>query len=1598
ALAARREVAGRWDAHRLACLDALQSWSQVTEALDTVACTRQPAESLGMSADTARVVSLPATRVRVLDVRRRCVAAHMLVRQRISESFVQLHSEHAPAGIMDWAADDTLTLQAALVSPVCDDWASGGDAPDTGAGSELSDVSSRRALLHCVALSASFRFHDACVAAQSALLHASRVFAAVPSTSASARSLLVAALHPLLELEEGMLAASGVSNLLQGGATGEAAVAGGANARASVRDVGSTLALWQQRVIAQPPLPPLQCMQIWDDTVAVRELMACVVRRLPTPYFTQLLPRVESVMRTTFAQVSAAYRRAGELSLARRYLTRLNDLLMEAGAPRSPAIARLWLELGEAYARRHQNAGLDAAPHSTVQDAGTVSVAGARTPAGGALALGKMAFYAFQNANAVENVLKSVRTDRAFIANTVMPSICEAHGCVDVAAAAGDAGAMSALWLFTRDMEHVAADALADIVMLLLHPLHVHAAQEEARRNGRETVLAQTLAHACTLAEASTSGTLARPPAGFATLSHWMPPSAQLRVLTPGRTAAHVAAVAHIKFAQLLDHVLQVWEQADVPEEADDRVAACKRIVFDAQSLLGRPGSSSSSSSSSSTVCNNAAITLTSAAQLAARVAFHTLKALEMWPPAFATGVASRVSATSKTDSPIVAKGEDSSASPNVPASLDACGLQEAGDAASYKASALTAVQMLPRVFSLVSSFPLALQQVRAALQLDAVSSTPEEAFPLGAGHTHAIPATGSGDDARTTVTGNATDSDLALPSIRLRPICVPAHVFLPWIDQLLALVAGDAVRAIIAPAMPPPAASPLTSGGAGHALAPAMVGAVGKGIAHGAACAHAFAAILGRVGACYPQAVYYPLRMSSSIFSSSAAKCAAGAQHLIQRATAALAPVVHRLSYPLLDLFVDSLEMLHNPDMKLADWLSHAMTLVTEAQAKGADLVTLRDHLLIELQERCFKQYRDTVRGKCVDEWARKHYVNVDRGIREVPAASLLQKLAALRQVVAGGGMRAAGLGSHLSEYSAWLGSFSASDWVQGSASIEIPGQYDVYDGTCAPRVAEHATLASCDQKVRVMASLRQPKRIAFVSSMGRVHAFLAKGGEDLRTDQRIEKLFDVANRVLQRDASIAAVSGLRIRTYAVVPITPVIGLIEWVPATVPLKALIEDTANARLRAAPSRGAASKAASAVWSVRTCDAASERTKWLNKYASALPEEQRRAPGKLYMELNARSTHADACAAWERVMTHMPIDLLRAHLCSMSSSADAFFVLRTRFVRSLCAFNAVAYVCGIGDRHWDNWLLHKYSADIVPIDFGAAFGVGTSMLPVPESIPIRVTPQFVGVLQPMPALPVFAVHMSNVLSALSGEAGRREFLTALSVFAEEPTLDWVSAAKRAHSTTADSSSRVRASPPIPQPQPGSASDGAAMLTVGGAAGTMSNTASESEVTDTRFSGGGWYARVKVLLAAMKLRRANPAPLLYFELLMNSAYCPPPDRRARVVSVYEPLLRNMKAMLLGTYCPSAHPRAQPNNTSAAFRMTLAEQRLLERAVGAPVVEPPPASASGAGAVRASSVLSVPFTECASVSAQVECLLDMATDPAILVRQWEGLATWA
>ena len=117
------------------------------------------------------------------------------------------------------------------------------------------------------------------------------------------------------------------------------------------------------------------------------------------------------------------------------------------------------------------------------------------------------------------------------------------------------------------------------------------------------------------------------------------------------------------------------------------------------------------------------------------------------------------------------------------------------------------------------------------------------------------------------------------------------------------------------------------------------------------------------------------------------------------------------------------------------------------------------------------------------------------------------------------------------------------------------------------APSEAEHdgvagdeggrVTLDRLGDAISVLPTKTKPKKLSLIGSDGREYAYLLKGRDDLHLDERIMQFLRVVNGTLRADRRTRAYPSLRARHYAVLPLGPRSGLIQWVQGATPLFAL---------------------------------------------------------------------------------------------------------------------------------------------------------------------------------------------------------------------------------------------------------------------------------------------------------------------------------------------------------------------------------------------------------------------------------------------------------
>lgn len=95
--------------------------------------------------------------------------------------------------------------------------------------------------------------------------------------------------------------------------------------------------------------------------------------------------------------------------------------------------------------------------------------------------------------------------------------------------------------------------------------------------------------------------------------------------------------------------------------------------------------------------------------------------------------------------------------------------------------------------------------------------------------------------------------------------------------------------------------------------------------------------------------------------------------------------------------------------------------------------------------------------------------------------------------------------------------------------------------------------SIAAFRPQVLALPTKTRPKRLWLIASDGSQHAFLLKGRDDLRIDERLMQFMRVTNSLLQTSNKRAAVE-LGSRCYSVTPFGRRAGLVQWVRHTVSL------------------------------------------------------------------------------------------------------------------------------------------------------------------------------------------------------------------------------------------------------------------------------------------------------------------------------------------------------------------------------------------------------------------------------------------------------------
>nr|AOZ57106.1 Serine threonine-protein kinase TOR [Saccharum hybrid cultivar R570] len=308
------------------------------------------------------------------------------------------------------------------------------------------------------------------------------------------------------------------------------------------------------------------------------------------------------------------------------------------------------------------------------------------------------------------------------------------------------------------------------------------------------------------------------------------------------------------------------------------------------------------------------------------------------------------------------------------------------------------------------------------------------------------------------------------------------------------------------------------------------------------------------------------------------------------------------------------------------------------------------------------------------------------------------------------------------------------------------------------------------------VITSKQRPRKLTIHGSDGNDYAFLLKGHEDLRQDERVMQLFGLVNTLLENSRKTSE-KDLSIQRYAVIPLSPNSGLIGWVPNCDTLHTLIREYRDARKI-----------------------------FLNQEHKLMLAF---APDYDHLPLIAK------VEVFQHALQNTEGNDLAKVLWLKSRTSEVWLERRTNYARSLAVMSMVGYLLGLGDRHPSNLMLDRYSGKILHIDFGDCFEASMNREKFPEKVPFRLTRMLVKAMEVSGIEGTFRTTCENVMQVL--RTNRDSVMAMMEAFVHDPLINWrlfnfnevpqVSNYGNAHAHTVVSSEEAVANRELMQPQRG-----------------------------------------------------------------------------------------------------------------------------------------------------------------------------------------------
>ncbi|KAI1846264.1 hypothetical protein JX266_007789 [Neoarthrinium moseri] len=292
----------------------------------------------------------------------------------------------------------------------------------------------------------------------------------------------------------------------------------------------------------------------------------------------------------------------------------------------------------------------------------------------------------------------------------------------------------------------------------------------------------------------------------------------------------------------------------------------------------------------------------------------------------------------------------------------------------------------------------------------------------------------------------------------------------------------------------------------------------------------------------------------------------------------------------------------------------------------------------------------------------------------------------------------------------------------------LAVPGTYK----SGAPVVR----IIGFDPTFSVINSKQRPRKLNISGSDGNSYAFLLKGHEDIRQDERCMQLFGLCNTLLANDSECYK-RHLGIQRYPAIPLSQNSGLLGWVPNSDTLHVLIREYRESR-------------------------------------KILLNIEHRIMLQMAPDYDNLTLMQKVEVFGYALDNTTGQDLYRV-LWLKSKSSEAWLERRTNYTRSLGVMSIVGYILGLGDRHPSNLMLDRITGKIIHIDFGDCFEVACKRDKYPEQVPFRLTRMLTYAMEVSNIEGSFRITCEHVMRVL--RENKESVMAVLEAFIHDPLLTW-----------------------------------------------------------------------------------------------------------------------------------------------------------------------------------------------------------------------------